>query len=153
MSAAPLLSLPMSQTGCSVPHTHNTSAAKTGLSVAVCLPLERCVLCPALFILHQVDRESATPERCGAVESQLFDLFASLGATDEQLDFTVLYASAKQVSVVRIFNCPPGVASKVLSSTGHRASMVKGSVGVLQSAFQSSEQRKLLWCARHHMTE
>lgn len=31
------------------------------------------------------------------MESQLFDLFASLGATDEQLDFTVLYASAKQV--------------------------------------------------------
>ncbi|MEW5299398.1 MAG: hypothetical protein WDW36_002418 [Sanguina aurantia] len=49
-----------------------------------------------IVVLNKVDRESATPERCGAVESQLFDLFASLGATDEQLDFTVLYASAKQ---------------------------------------------------------
>jgi GTP-binding protein len=30
------------------------------------------------------------------VESDLFDLFALLGATDEQLDFPVLYASAKE---------------------------------------------------------
>jgi len=30
------------------------------------------------------------------VESQLFDLFAQLGASEEQLDFPVLYASARQ---------------------------------------------------------
>ena len=28
--------------------------------------------------------------------SQLFDLFAQLGASEEQLDFPVLYASARQ---------------------------------------------------------
>jgi hypothetical protein len=44
----------------------------------------------------QVDRPSATAERCGHVESQLFDLFAQLGASEEQLDFPVLYASARQ---------------------------------------------------------
>ena len=57
----------------------------------------------ALFELHrvftlQVDRESATPERCGQVESQLFDLFASLGADDDQLNFhegRLLYASGE----------------------------------------------------------
>jgi GTP-binding protein len=46
-----------------------------------------------------VDRESATPERCAQVETQLFDLFASLGANDDQLNFhegRLLYASAKQ---------------------------------------------------------
>jgi hypothetical protein len=45
----------------------------------------------------QVDRPAATQSRCDAVSSQLFDLFASLGADDRQLDFPVLYASAKQV--------------------------------------------------------
>lgn len=44
----------------------------------------------------QVDREGSTPERCSAVESDIFDLFASLGATEAQLDFPVLYASARQ---------------------------------------------------------
>lgn len=46
--------------------------------------------------LAQVDREGSTAERCSAVESDIFDLFASLGATEEQLDFPVLYASARQ---------------------------------------------------------
>jgi predicted membrane GTPase involved in stress response len=45
----------------------------------------------------QVDRPAATAERCGEVEAGLFDLFASLGASEEQLDFTVLYASAREV--------------------------------------------------------
>ena len=44
----------------------------------------------------QVDRPSATEERCGQVASALFDLFAQLGASEEQLDFPVLYASARQ---------------------------------------------------------
>lgn len=35
-------------------------------------------------------------QRCSEVETELFDLFALLGATDEQLDFPVLYASAKE---------------------------------------------------------
>lgn len=50
-----------------------------------------------LVVLNKVDRPAASEERCGHVASQLFDLFASLGASDEQLDFPVLYASAKQV--------------------------------------------------------
>ena len=44
-----------------------------------------------------MDRLGATEERCGEVESAIFDLFAHLGATEEQLDFPVLYASARQV--------------------------------------------------------
>lgn len=46
----------------------------------------------------QVDRPSVTEQRCDEVQSNLFDLFAHLGATDEQLDFTTLYASAREVS-------------------------------------------------------
>lgn len=48
----------------------------------------------------QVDRPSTTKVRCGEVESAIFDLFAQLGASDEQLDFPIFYASAREV-------CPP----------------------------------------------
>lgn len=51
-----------------------------------------------VVVLNKVDRPAVTQSRCDAVASQLFDLFASLGADDRQLDFPVLYASAKQVS-------------------------------------------------------
>ena len=47
--------------------------------------------------MRQVDRPAATQQRCGEVESGLFDLFAQMGATEEQLDFPVLYASAREV--------------------------------------------------------
>lgn len=46
-----------------------------------------------IVVLNKIDRPTATPE---AVESDLFDLFASLDATEEQLDFTTIYASAKE---------------------------------------------------------
>eukprot|EP00775_Hariotina_reticulata_P011018 gene11018-11172_t len=49
-----------------------------------------------VVVLNKVDRPAATQGRCDAVASQLFDLFASLGADDRQLDFPLLYASAKQ---------------------------------------------------------
>ncbi|EFJ15282.1 hypothetical protein SELMODRAFT_180460 [Selaginella moellendorffii] len=49
-----------------------------------------------ILLLNKVDRPSVTEERCGEVESMVFDLFANLGATEEQLDFPVLYASAKE---------------------------------------------------------
>lgn len=45
-----------------------------------------------------MDRPSVNPQRCGEVESQMFDLFAQLGASEEQLDFPVLYASAREVA-------------------------------------------------------
>jgi GTP-binding protein len=49
-----------------------------------------------LLLLNKVDRPSVSEERCNEVESLVFDLFANLGATEEQLDFPVLYASAKE---------------------------------------------------------
>lgn len=45
-----------------------------------------------IVVLNKIDRDTARPE---AVESDLFDLFASLDASEEQLDFTTVYASAK----------------------------------------------------------
>lgn len=46
-----------------------------------------------IVVINKVDREGARPDW---VIDQVFDLFDSLGATDEQLDFPVVYASALQ---------------------------------------------------------
>jgi GTP-binding protein len=44
-----------------------------------------------IVVINKVDRPGARPDW---VMDQIFDLFDKLGATDEQLDFTVIYASA-----------------------------------------------------------
>ena len=44
-----------------------------------------------IVVLNKIDRQGA---RCDWVINQTFDLFANLGATDDQLDFQVVYASA-----------------------------------------------------------
>ncbi|KAF9443773.1 hypothetical protein P691DRAFT_712806 [Macrolepiota fuliginosa MF-IS2] len=46
-----------------------------------------------LVVVNKVDRSTS---RVAQVESDLFDLFATLGATDEQAEYPLLYASAKQ---------------------------------------------------------
>jgi GTP-binding protein len=45
-----------------------------------------------ILVLNKADR--ATSRLDGDLESELFDLFASLGANDEQLDYPTFYASA-----------------------------------------------------------
>lgn len=62
------------------------------------MPQTRFVLKKALdqnlkpiVVLNKIDRPNARPEE---VIDQVFDLFVELGANDEQLDFSVLYASA-----------------------------------------------------------
>ena len=47
----------------------------------------------ALVVLNKVDRNTARLD--GSVENDLFDLFCHLGASEEQLNFPVLYASAR----------------------------------------------------------
>lgn len=44
-----------------------------------------------IVIINKVDRPGARPDW---VVDQVFDLFVNLGATDEQLDFPIIYASA-----------------------------------------------------------
>jgi GTP-binding protein len=46
-----------------------------------------------IVVLNKVDRPNAEPDR---VLNDAFDLFAALGATDDQLDFPHIYASGKQ---------------------------------------------------------
>src|ERR1051325_6239482 len=45
-----------------------------------------------IVVINKIDRDNATPHQ---VLDAVFDLFVSLHATDEQLDFPVIYASAK----------------------------------------------------------
>jgi GTP-binding protein len=47
----------------------------------------------AIVVVNKIDRPGSRP---GWVVDQTFDLFDKLGATDEQLDFPVVYASALQ---------------------------------------------------------
>ena len=46
-----------------------------------------------IVVVNKVDRDGARPDW---VIDQIFDLFVSLDATDEQLDFPIIYASALQ---------------------------------------------------------
>ncbi len=64
------------------------------------MPQTRFVLKKALdaghriiLVINKIDKPEARPDW---VLDQTFDLFVSLGATDEQTDFPVIYASAKQ---------------------------------------------------------
>ena len=46
-----------------------------------------------IVVVNKIDRPGCDPHK---VVDQTFDLFCGLGATDEQLDFPVVYASAKE---------------------------------------------------------
>jgi GTP-binding protein len=51
-----------------------------------------------IVVINKIDRENARPH---AVLDMVFDLFVELKATDEQLDFPVIYASAKEGFALR----------------------------------------------------
>ncbi|XP_010469768.1 PREDICTED: uncharacterized protein LOC104749772 [Camelina sativa] len=68
-----------------------------------------------ILLLNKVDRPSVTEERCDEVESLVFDLFANLGATEEQLEFPVLYASAKEGWASSTYTKEPPVDGKNMS--------------------------------------
>ncbi len=64
------------------------------------LPQTKFVLTKALargikpiVVVNKVDRQDS---RADEVHTEMFDLFAALGASDEQLDFPMLYASGRQ---------------------------------------------------------
>jgi GTP-binding protein len=51
-----------------------------------------------VVVINKIDRENARPHQ---VLDELFDLFVELKATDEQLDFPIIYTSAKNGFAVR----------------------------------------------------
>ena len=48
---------------------------------------------PVIVVINKIDRKDARPQE---VLNEVYDLFIDLGATEEQLDFPVLYAIGKQ---------------------------------------------------------
>jgi GTP-binding protein len=65
-----------------------------------CLPQTRFVLrkalearLPAIAVVNKIDRQDARPEE---VVNEIYDLFIDLDATDEQIDFPVLFAVARE---------------------------------------------------------
>ncbi|MGI5879202.1 MAG: translational GTPase TypA [Syntrophomonadaceae bacterium] len=55
----------------------------------------------SIVVINKVDRPDARPEE---VIDEIIDLFIDLGADDEQLDFPVIYASARQGYAIRELN-------------------------------------------------
>src|SRR5581483_6079741 len=51
-----------------------------------------------IVVINKVDRENARPHK---VLDMVFDLFVELKATDQQLDFPIIYASAKNGFALR----------------------------------------------------
>jgi GTP-binding protein len=76
-----------------------------------CLPQTRFVLrkalelkLPAIALVNKIDRHDSRPEE---VLDEIYDLFIDLGASEEQIDFPVLYAISRD-----------GIAKKDLSEEG-----------------------------------
>jgi GTP-binding protein len=66
-----------------------------------------------LVVLNKIDRDTA---RVSEVENEIFDLLVALGATDEQLDFEFIYASARDGWAVPEYAGPedrPGAAGSM----------------------------------------
>ena len=64
-----------------------------------CLPQTRFVLrkalearLPAIAVVNKIDRQDARPEE---VVNEIYDLFIDLDATDEQIEFPILYAISR----------------------------------------------------------
>jgi GTP-binding protein len=86
-----------------------------GVILVVCasegpMPQTRFVLKKALqrglkpiVVVNKVDRDTA---RCIEVENEVFDLFCNLNATEEQLDYQLLFASARSGWVVKNLSDP-----------------------------------------------
>ncbi|MCB1191847.1 MAG: translational GTPase TypA [Leptospiraceae bacterium] len=64
-----------------------------------------------ILVVNKVDREGSRPDK---VVDMVFDLFHDLDATDEQMDFPIIYTSAKQGWAVRDIKSAPGKDLKPL---------------------------------------
>lgn len=58
-----------------------------------------------IVAINKIDKPERRPDE---VISEVFDLFADLGATDEQLDFPILYGSAKEGWMSTQYETPTG---------------------------------------------
>lgn len=66
-----------------------------------------------ILVVNKIDRTGADPERA---INQVFDLMVNLGASDEQLDFPILYTSAKLGQCRHNLEDEPGDMTQVLDT-------------------------------------
>ncbi|CAI5492221.1 unnamed protein product [Closterium sp. Naga37s-1] len=82
-----------------------------------------------IVVLNKCDRPSVTTQMVHQVESAIFDLFASFDATEEQLDFPVLYASARHGWASSSW--PPPQLTAAGAAAASEAAAAKGESGVV----------------------
>ncbi len=70
-----------------------------------------------IVVINKVDRPHARPDE---VATLTFDLFCELNASDEQLDFAIVYASAKQGWATLDLDEPSTDMRPLLETIGHR---------------------------------
>lgn len=68
----------------------------------------------AIVVINKIDRPDARPDW---VVNETFDLFAALGATDDQLDFPIVYAIALEGKATLDFEGPPAEDLRPLFDT------------------------------------
>jgi GTP-binding protein len=66
-----------------------------------------------IVVINKVDKPAADPKEC---EEQVFELFMELGATDEQLDFTVVYAIGRDAKTKKALEDEWGDMSPLLDT-------------------------------------
>jgi GTP-binding protein len=66
-----------------------------------------------IVVINKVDRESS---RVSDVENEIFDLFCSLDATEDQLEYPVIYASARSGWAIDDINKPRVGVNDLLES-------------------------------------
>ena len=111
-----------------------------------------------IVVINKIDRPGARPDW---VLDQTFDLFDRLGATDEQLDFPVIYASALQGYAGREADKPAAdmtplfeaiiehVARPRLTWTGRSSCRSSRSITAATSASSASAASAAARCARN----
>lgn len=93
-----------------------------------------------IVLINKIDRKDARPNE---VINEVFDLFLELGASDEQCDFTVLYASAREGYASFEANEPGSdmtpVFDTILSKVKAPQGDLEGPLQLLVSTLDSSE--------------
>ena len=82
-----------------------------------------------IVVVNKVDKENCRPEE---VYENVFDLFFSLGATEDQLDFPVLYGSSKQGWMSKDWTKPTTDFTELLDAIIEHIPAPKISEGTLQ---------------------
>ncbi len=78
-----------------------------------------------IVVLNKTDRPDARPDQ---VHEEVFDLLASLDATEEQLDFPVVYASAKEGWAAMALDAPRDSIAPLLDLIAQRVAPATGDV-------------------------